>query len=476
MALDPALLAALTSGATSGAKTSNTVGSSGIDWGAASKKDQPGAWSLGQGVIDLLSTFGYASAGTAKKVGENFSAIGRGDLGGLLDLLNPISATGAGIKGVQERRTYSQNLKDWGVDDNTSTWLGLALDIGLDPATYVSGGTIAGIKGVGAGVRLGTAANKAQSTVLKSAAEAAANNITDLARPFVPSEVPLTQGQKMGNYLTGVLRGYEFNKTAYAAERANRKVVSKLQKEIDKAVKAKDPKLDDLVVRNKEFVQGLESTAKVANASIADDLALIRREEFFRAVSQSPALQAKLGKRAEKLAKLSAKAEGLRFVDPKTAKKVDAEQASAAAKAGQLDEASKIETPSAVARQDAGVVTPPIREVAEAEARIANRIDAEELAKKMREKANMEKSYKRSLASVRTKYGDIANEALDFIGRINDPATGRRLTETLTDDDNPLEVLAELLRTNKVKPSPDRIARFANVLGVSADPQQSVLT
>jgi hypothetical protein len=149
----------------------------------------------------------------------------------------------------------------------------------------------------------------------------------------------------MGNYLTGILRGYEFNKTAYAADRANRKAVSKLQKEIGKASKAGD---DSFVVRGEEVLQGLQSTSKVANASIADDLAVLRREEFLRAVSQSPALQEKLGRRAGKLAQVTAKAENLKFVDPKTAEKVDAEAASASAKAGQLDEASKIDaTPNA---------------------------------------------------------------------------------------------------------------------------------
>jgi hypothetical protein len=473
MALDPALIAALTSGATSGSKTSNTVGSSGIDWGAAAKKNQPGAWSLGQSVIDTLSTVGYASAGITRKFGENIAAAQRGELGGLLDLINPLSIPGGAIRGIQDRRVYKENLVDIGVDENTATWLGLALDIGLDPTTYISGGAIAGIKGIGAGARLASAANKANSVVVKSATEAAKQNLPDLARPFIPSEVPLTQGQKMGNYLTGILRGYEFNKTAYNADRANRKLTSKLNKEIDKAVKAGDT---SLVTRGEEVLQGLQSASKTANASIADDLAIQRREEFFRAISQSPVLQEKLGKRAGKLTQLSAKAGDLKFVDPKTAKKVDAETASASARAGQLDEASKIDaTPNAPIEQ-ALAPTTPLREAVENQANIANRIDAEELAKKMRQRLGvMEKSYKRSLANVQTKYGAVANEALDFIGRINDPATGRKLMDTLTDEDNPLEVLAELLRTGKVTPSANRVARFADALGVSADPQQSVV-
>jgi len=100
MAIDPNLLASLTAGATAGAKTANTASSTGIDWGAQ-KKNQPGAWSLGQSIIDILSTGGYASAGITRKVGENVSAIQRGDLGGLLDLLNPLSTVPAAVKGVQ---------------------------------------------------------------------------------------------------------------------------------------------------------------------------------------------------------------------------------------------------------------------------------------------------------------------------------------------------------------------------------------
>ena len=472
MALDPALLAALTSGATSGAKTSNTVGSSGIDWGAAAKKNQPGAWSLGQSVIDILSTGGYATAGVTRKFGENVAAIQRGELGGLLDLINPLAIPAAGARGVAERRTYSQNLKDLGVEENTSTWLGLALDIGLDPLTYLSGGTVAGIKGTAAGARLASAANKANSTVVKSALEAAKQNLPDTARPFVPSEVPLTQGQKMGNYLTGILRGYEYNKTAYNAERANTKAIGKLQKEIDKARKAKDT---SLVTRNEETLVGLLSSSKTANASIADDLLLQRRQEFFRTVSQSPTLQQKLGRRGEKLARLTAKENNLRFVDPKTANKVDAETASASAKAGQAEEAAKIDATPSAPIEEAIATTNPLREAVENEIIIASKLDAKEIAKLERQKKNLSKSYERDLANVQTTYGAVAKEALDFMGRTVDPATKRRLSATVADDENPLAVLAELLRTGKVNLSANTTARFADALGVPSDPQQSVV-
>jgi hypothetical protein len=470
MAIDPGLLAALTSGATASAKTSSATG---IDWGAA-KKNQPGAWSLGQGIIDVLSTGGYYTAGIAKKVGENVTAAQRGELGGLLDLLNPASAISSGVKGIADRRTYSENLRNWGVDDNTSTWLGLALDIGLDPATYLTGGAVAGVRGVGAGARLATAANKANATVVKSAAEAAVNNLPDMARAFIPSEVPLTQGQKMGNYLTGVLRGYDFNKSKYAAERLNSKLASKIQKEANKAAKAGDNSLIDFA---EEMVYGLETAAKTTNASIADNVAQVNREALFNAIAASPVLQAKFGKRAEKFARAAAKAEDLKFVDPKTAKKLNIENASAAAKTSQLEDASAIDPTPATVKDEA--VTPVRSEAAErveAEIVAKNRTDAEELAAAIRAKDKTEKSYKRSLAAVRTKYGEISKEVMDFIGKATDPATGRRLSETLRDSADPLEDLARLLSEGKITPTANRIARFARVLGgVSSDPQQSVV-
>jgi hypothetical protein len=469
MALNPDILKALSGGA----KAPGVFDVDAANQAVGSGGKTPGAWSLGQSIIDILSTGGYATAGITNKVGQNVAAIQRGDLGGLLDLLNPLSAIPAAAKGVSERRTYSQNLRELGVEDKAATWLGLALDIGLDPTTYITGGTIAGVKGVAAGTRLATAANKANAKVVKSAAEAAEQNIPDLARPYIPSDVPLTQGQKMGNYLTGVLRGYEFNKTAYAAERANRKASSKLQKEIKKAEKAKDT---DFVVRGTVAAESLQSASKVEGTSIADDLAIIRREEFFRAISESPALREKLGRRADKLGRLTEKAKNLRFVDPKTAKKVDAETASASAKAGQIEEASSIQATRNAPIEEALAPTTPLKEVVENQASIANKLEAEDLAKLERQRQNLQKSYDKSLAAVRTKYGAVANEALDFMKRTVDPTTKRRLSAMVGDDENPLAVLAELLRTGKVSLSANTTARFADALGVSADPQQSVVT
>jgi hypothetical protein len=460
MAIDPALLAALTSGASTGSKVSS---SSGIDWGAA-KQNKQGAWNLGQSVIDILSTGGYATAGITRKVGENVAAIQRGEIGGLLDLVNPLSVIPAAGRGVAERRTYSQNLRDLGVEDKTATWLGLALDIGLDPTTYITGGTIAGAKGIGAGVRLAGAANKANARVAESAAEAAANNLPDLTRPFIPMDEPLTQGQKLGNYLTGVLRGYEFNKSAYAAERSTRKLAKVIQKDAKKS--------GDSVYAD-EALSSLESFRKSENASIADDVAVLRREEFMRAVAQSPALQAKFGSKATKAAAKIEKAENLRFFDAKTAAKASEKQAAAAAKQAQMEKALQLDQVPATAVDEATALQKPeIQEIVENEAVIANRAKAEEITAKI---SKAQKVYKANLTAAETKYGAIAQEALDFISRTTDPETGKRWAEVIGNVDNPLEVVADLLATGKIKPTANRTARFARAIGVSSDPQQSIV-
>ena len=464
MAIDPALLAALTSGASSGAKTSTAVGSStGIDWGAGQKKDQPGAWSLGQSIIDILSTGGYATAGVTNKVGQNVAAIQRGELGGLLDLLNPLSVIPAAGRGVAERRTYSQNLRELGVEDKTATWLGLALDIGLDPTTYITGGTLAGAKGIGAGARLASTANKANATVVKSAAEAAANNLPS-GRPFIPSDVPLTQGQKLGNYLTGILRGYEFNKSAYAAERANTKLAKVIQKDAKKS--------GDNIVSD-EILGPLEAYRKSTTASIADDVAVLRRDEFMRAVAQSPALQAKFGAKIAKAAAKAEKADDLRFFDPKTAARDNEKRLAEAAKTAQLEKALELDAPPAAAADEAVAATrPALLEPLEAELVAEN---AAAIKKLKGQVSKATKAYQANLKAETQQFNDISKRVMDFIARSTDPATGKRWSEVLKDSPNKLDAVADLLATGKMKLSANATANFARALGVSSDPQQSIV-
>ena len=463
MALDPNAIAALVSGASSGAKTTTATGSStGIDWGAA-KQNQPGAWSLGQSIIDILSTGGYATAGLTNKLGQNVAAVQRGELGGLLDLLNPVSNIGAAGQGIAERRTYSQNLRELGVEDKTATWLGLALDIGLDPTTYITGGVVAGIKGTAAGARLASAANKANSKLVKSATDAAINNLP-AAKPFVPVDAPLTQGQKLGNYLTGVLRGYEFNKSAYAAERANTKLARVVQKDAKKS--------GDNVVSD-EILGPLEAYRKSTNVSIADDVAVLRRDEFMRAVAQSPALQAKFGSRIAKAQAKSKKADDLRFFDEKTAAKDSEKRLAEDIKTAQMEKAIELDTPpAALADEATAAARPAPMEPLEAQLAAEN---AAEIKKLRGQVSRASKAYQANLKAETQQFNDISKEVMDFVARTTDPATGKRWSEVLKDSPNKLEAVADLLATGKIKPSANRTARFARALGVSSDPQQSIV-
>jgi len=450
MAIDPALLAALTSGATAGAKTTNTTGSSGIDWGAQ-KKNQPGAWSLGQSIIDILSTGGYASAGITRKVGENVSAIQRGDLGGLLDLLNPLSTVPAAVKGVQERRTYSENLRDLGVEGPTATWLGLALDIGLDPTTYITGGTIAGVRGAAAGTRLASAANKANAKVVRSATEAAAQNLPDVTRPYIPVDEPLTKGQKLGNYLTGVLRGYEFQRSARSADIANKKLAKAIQKD---AKKTGDVDLAD------EALSSLEFARKNSKVNISDDVALVNRDALMRAIAENPTIKAKFAGKLGKLEKSMKAAEDTRFVDPKAAQ---------AQKVADLDN-------GAVAPAAAADVAKPAEAEALENAIVAEaRVDNEELAAALKKQKLAIRTLKTSVTKGQTSFGKIADEVLDFAKRTTDPTTGRKLSESAGTPDELMEYISAQLAAGKIIPTANRTARFARALGVSSDPQQSVV-
>ena len=464
MALNPEILKALAgaSGKTSGTFNAEAANS------AMATNQKSGAWNLGQSIIDILSTGGYASAGITRKVGENVASIQRGDLGGLLDLLNPLSVPGAAVKGVQERRTYSENLRDLGVEKNTSTWLGLALDIGLDPTTYITGGTIAGIKGAAAGTRLASQANKANAVVVRSAADAAAANLPDLTRAFVPVVEPLTQGQKLGNYLTGVLRGYEFKR----AERAADISVKKINKDARKYAKANP----DEVVFAGENIKGAQKAGEAATSAFKGDTALINRDRFMKAVAESTFLQAKYAKRFEKLKTQSKIVENTRFVDPKTAKKVDAATASEAAKVGQIEKSMEIDpTPSMLAQEVPPTVPGSIQDIQETI--VANNVlNNEALADAIKADAKTIKASKavtRQASKIKDSYSQIETEILDYANKVIDPATGKKLSESAGTKEELLDYIANGLRTNKLKPTANRLERFAKAIGTTNDPAQT---
>ena len=217
MALDPRVISALSAGA----KATSTY-TPGVYEGPKSS----GGFSLGQSVIDILSTGGYATAGLTSKVGQNIAAIGRGELGGLADLINPLSGVAAMGRGVAERRTYSENLKDLGVEDKTAVWLGLALDIGLDPTTYITGGLLAGAKGGVQGARLASKATKAGKVAAKGdSLIPQATRLAGAARPsFIPVSRDLTNSEKIGNLLTGINAGFQKGKANYKVSIAGNKL------------------------------------------------------------------------------------------------------------------------------------------------------------------------------------------------------------------------------------------------------------
>jgi hypothetical protein len=137
-----------------GVTSSSLLGKDGVN---ATGSGVEGAWSLGQGIIDFLSTGSYAGAGLGRGIGEATQKAQRGDLlGGIGSII------GGPIQGITEKRTWSQNLQDLGVSEADSAGWGLALDIAVDPLWLIPGGAIAaGIKGTSRGVMAGAAASRA---------------------------------------------------------------------------------------------------------------------------------------------------------------------------------------------------------------------------------------------------------------------------------------------------------------------------
>jgi hypothetical protein len=268
MALDPRVLAALSSGA----KASGTFDPSKI---SSSSSGGDGGFSLGQSVIDILSTGGYATAGMTSKLGQNVAAIGKGELGAVADLLNPFSLAAAGAKGVAERRTYSQNLRDMGVEGNSAVWLGLALDIGLDPTTYITGGLLAGVKGATQGAKIASQATKAGKiavkpvqSVLPTTRLAGAVKKTEA---FAPINRPLTESEKLGNLLSGIGTGYAKGKANYKVSVAGNKL-ERLSRKADKKAKKIAAVTPDAIAISPSIAAKIKKTQdKLSDAKDAAD-------------------------------------------------------------------------------------------------------------------------------------------------------------------------------------------------------------
>lgn len=269
MALDPSILAALSAG------TKTTAAAQ--DWEEWRKGtgERASGFSLGQSVIDILSTGGYATAGMTSKLGQNVAAIGKGELGAVADFLNPVSLAAAGARGVADRRTYSQNLRDMGVEGNSAVWLGLALDIGLDPTTYITGGLLAGVRGAAQGGKLAAQATKAGKvavkpvpTVLPTTRLAGAVKKTEA---FAPVGRPLTESEKLGNLLSGIGTGYAKGKANYKVSVAGNKL-ERLSRKADKKAKKIAAVTPDAVAISPSIAAKIKKTQdKLSDAKDAAD-------------------------------------------------------------------------------------------------------------------------------------------------------------------------------------------------------------
>ena len=236
---------------------------------------------LGQAFIDILSAGSYATAGIGQKIGENYKAIGEGNIGGALDLFNPFSVLPAAVKGNVDKRVWADNLRDLGVDEDVAVGAGLALDIALDPLWLVPGGAIAaGVKGTYQGARLASSASKAGIKLERSAMDKAGSLVKDLNAPRIKAGAKPTTvsgevrgftkstgktesdllsglfaqgtGQRLGtfssdrvaNIAEGIRQGNIDNYSNLWAQRSQRKVFKQEKKAAKAAAKAGEVPLD----------------------------------------------------------------------------------------------------------------------------------------------------------------------------------------------------------------------------------------
>jgi hypothetical protein len=162
----------------------------------------PQDFSLGQGIIDFLSAGTYFTAGAGRKIGQNIESLRQGDNMAALDLFNPISNIKGGIDGINDRRTWSENLADAGMPEggtaievgpfsmNQRDTAGLALDIILDPLWLIPGGAIAAAaKGTSKGVALASGLSTGGVKLTKDAVTAARNTTENFSRPLLTDNI-----------------------------------------------------------------------------------------------------------------------------------------------------------------------------------------------------------------------------------------------------------------------------------------------
>jgi hypothetical protein len=298
-------------------------------------------WNLGQGIIDTLSTGTYAVAGIGARIGESVDKLAQGDfsnvipdIAGTIPGVNFLDPTGRGglfgatARGIEEKRTWSQNLKDAGADDTTAAAAGLALDIALDPTWLIGGGLItAGVKGTASGIRATSAANKAGVKLSKEGYEAVktgssatspltyveAGNAAGKGWFQEQGKIGALSGDAFGNLLAGVRQGnveaFANLKTAKAkakAEKAELKAAKKAG--LDKITKATTLSGDD-AIRVTQPTEDLGTTIAKAEEEAFDTNPTTTAEEVATTIptpDSAPVVQ-QVTNTIEDVAKTSAK-------------------------------------------------------------------------------------------------------------------------------------------------------------------------
>lgn len=229
--------------------------------------EQDKGFSLGQGLIDALSVGTYGVAGAGQKIGENIQSIQQGDLGGALDLFNPISNLLAVGGGVQNRRTWSDNLKDWGVAEEDTFWPGLAMDVVLDPLWLIPGGAIAaGIKGTVKGAGLASAATKGGIKLTEPALKAASKEgqiVYSKTGVTLPTENFPSSAKSpfLNNLIQGVRQGNVDEYAAWGTARQVKKDTKALRKAAKVAQSAGVPLVDNTVDLISDVIKDVKHVA-----------------------------------------------------------------------------------------------------------------------------------------------------------------------------------------------------------------------
>jgi hypothetical protein len=221
--------------------------------GATTKKSDTGdslAGNLGQGVLDFLSTGSYAVAGIGQRVGESFAKLGQGDTSNILADLTGVGLVQGVTQGIQQHRTWSDNLKAMGADEASAGGWGLALDIVLDPTWLIPGGAVAkGITGTARGIGVASRLTKEGVRLtpeimqgVKAATEGAVRpglrNLPQVSGEYgILSDVLKPSGQKIStvsseglqNFYQGIkqanIENYSEWSAARTAEKANHYMV-----------------------------------------------------------------------------------------------------------------------------------------------------------------------------------------------------------------------------------------------------------